>query len=164
MNVRFSDYGTPAFPALAFCLEGDRGRTYGRNYLCLLLRSELGAQEGLGLVPTHLRDLALERETAGLGIDYTAFGSSVAACFERAARLHPHRTAICCQLGDISYAELNAGANCLAHRLLESGGNVGDRVAILMPQDRRIFLAIIATLKTGRIVLVLNGGDHACAH
>jgi acyl-coenzyme A synthetase/AMP-(fatty) acid ligase len=28
-----------------------------------------------------------------------------------------------------------------------------------MPQDRRIFLAIIATLKTGRIVLVLNGGD-----
>jgi acyl-coenzyme A synthetase/AMP-(fatty) acid ligase len=28
-----------------------------------------------------------------------------------------------------------------------------------MPQDRRIFLAIIATLKAGRIVLVLNGGD-----
>lgn len=115
---------------------------------------------GLGLVPTHLRDLALERETrAGLGIDYTAFGSSVSACFERAARLYPHQTAVCCRSGDISYAELNAGANRLAHRLLESGGNVGERVAILMPQDRRIFLAIIATLKAGRIVLVLNGGD-----
>jgi acyl-CoA synthetase (AMP-forming)/AMP-acid ligase II len=101
---------------------------------------------------------SLERDNRA-GLDYTAFGSSVAACFERAARLHPHRTAVCCRYGDTSYAQLNAGANRLAHRLLESGGNVGDRVAILMPQDRRIFLAIIATLKAGRIVLVLNGGD-----
>src|SRR5262249_51652484 len=99
----------------------------------------------------------LNRET-GAGLDYTAVGSSVAACFERAARLHPHRTAVCCRYGDISYAQLNAGANRVAHRLLDSG-KVGERVAILMPQDRRIFLAIIAALKAGRIVLVLNRSD-----
>ena len=97
--------------------------------------------------------------TACPSIDYIAFGASVPACFERAAGLYPNRIAVHCRLGEISYADLNAAANRLARRIIESGGRVGDRVAILMPQDRRIFIAMLAALKAGRIVVVLNGQD-----
>src|SRR5262249_1632894 len=93
-----------------------------------------------------------------MGVDYTAWGTSVPACFERAARLYPTRVAICCRLGEINYSDLNGAANRLAH-LIKSRGSVGDRVAILMPQDRRIFLTMLAALKAGRIVVVLNGED-----
>ena len=64
-----------------------------------------------------------------------------------------------CRLGEISYADLNQAANRLAHRIIDWGGQVGDRVAMLIPQDRRIFIAMLAALKAGRIVLVHNGED-----
>ena len=105
----------------------------------------------------RIADLATA--TACPSIDYIAFGASVPACFERAAGLYPNRIAVHCRLGEITYADLNAAANRLAHRILESGGRVGDRVALLMPQDRRIFIAMLAALKAGRIVVVLNGQD-----
>ena len=71
---------------------------------------------------------------AGLGaqrparwsIDYTAFGASLPACFERAAGLYPDRIAVHCRLGEISYADLNEAADRLAQRIIESGGRVGE--------------------------------------
>ncbi len=74
-------------------------------------------------------------------------------------RSYPNRIAVHCRLGEISYADLNQAADRLAHRIIDWGGRVGDRVAILIPQDRRIFIAMLAALKAGRIVLVLNGQD-----
>ncbi len=105
--------------------------------------------------------IAVQRvgSTARSWIEYTAFGKSLPKCFERAAGLYPNRVAVHCRLGEITYAELNAAADRLAHRILESGGRVGDRVAIMMPQDRRIFIAMLATLKARRIVVVLNKED-----
>jgi len=84
------------------------------------------------------------RTTARSRLDYTAFGACLPKCFERTAGLYPNRIAVHCRLGEITYADLNAAANRLAHRILESGGQVGDRVALLMPQDRRIFIAMLA--------------------
>ena len=106
----------------------------------------------------RIAELGVET-TARLSIDYTTFGASVPACFERAADLYPNRIAVHCRLGEITYADLNEAANRLAHRIVESGGRAGDRVAILMPQDRRIFIAMLASLKARRIVVVLNGQD-----
>lgn len=99
-----------------------------------------------------------KRPTPG-GIDYLAHGPSAAAGFEWTAHHYPERIAVCCPLGEISYAELNAAANRLAHRFLAGKGQRGDRVAILMPQDRRLFVAMLGALKAGRIVLILNGAD-----
>jgi amino acid adenylation domain-containing protein len=92
-------------------------------------------------------------------IDYTALGASMPACFERAARLYPDRIAVHCRLGAITYAELNHAADRLARRIIASGRLLGDRVAILMPQDRRSFIAMLAALKAGCVVVVLNGQD-----
>ena len=95
----------------------------------------------------------------GSAINYLAFGTSVPAYFERCARLDPTATAIRCRLGEISYEELNAAANRLAHRILSTRGNPGDRVAILMPQDRRAFVAMLGVLKAKRVAVFLNGAD-----
>lgn len=82
----------------------------------------------------------------------------IPAHFERAVTRHPGNVAVRCRLGAITYLELNEAAERLADRLLETG-RVGDRVALLMPQDRRIFVAMIGALKAGRIVFVLNSRD-----
>ena len=99
------------------------------------------------------------QSTRQAGINYTAFGKSVPAHFERSVRFNPKQTALRCRLGEISYEELNAAANRAAHRILSTGGKPGDRVALLMPQDRRAFLAMLGGLKAKRIVLLLNSTD-----
>lgn len=83
---------------------------------------------------------------------------SIPACFERIAARYPNRIAVARQTSAITYAELNAAANRLADQILPYGGP-GDRVAILMPQDEQIFVAMIAGLKAARIVLILNPDD-----
>jgi len=88
----------------------------------------------------------------------TADATSVASCFERTASLYGGRVAVACALGKITYTDLNQAANRLAHRLAKIGG-VGDRVAVLMPQDRRIFIGMLAALKTGRVFVILNAQD-----
>ncbi|MCC6983843.1 MAG: AMP-binding protein [Bauldia sp.] len=93
-----------------------------------------------------------------MGIELSAIAATIPAHFERAARLHPDNIAVRCRLGSISYRELDEAADRLADRLLRTG-RPGDRVALLMPQDRRIFIAMVAALKAGRIVFVLNGRD-----
>ena len=83
---------------------------------------------------------------------------SVPALFESFAHSHADRVAVSCRLGEITYGALNEHANRIARRLLERG-DTGDRIALLMPQDRRIFAAMIGLLKAGRIALVLNRFD-----
>ncbi len=118
--------------------------------------AKLGARrQERGVLSTVPARIAVRRTW----IDYTAFGASLPRCFERIAGLYSDRIAVHCRLGEITYAELNAAANRVAHRILESGGQLGDRVAIMMPQDRRIFIALLAALKAGRIVVVLNAQD-----
>ena len=49
----------------------------------------------------------------------------------------------------LSYAELNARANQLAHRLLDYGAGRGQCVAIVAPRGIEMLLAQLATLKAG---------------
>ncbi len=88
----------------------------------------------------------------------TEFGGSIPHYFEKVARAHRQRTAIVSAAGEYTYEALNLAANRLAHRLA-SVGQRGDRVALLLPHDRDIFVAILATLKSGRIFVVLNPLD-----
>jgi amino acid adenylation domain-containing protein len=79
--------------------------------------------------------------------------------FERMAATHPSRIALGSSGWQPTYAELNAAANRLAHALLGRGGKQGDRVAILMRHDTPVIAAMLAALKAGRIVVVLNASD-----
>lgn len=85
---------------------------------------------------------------------------SIPACFEKISALYPARTAIGSGEWQPAYGELNAAANRLAQVLIPRGV-AGDRVALLLRQDGQLVAAILAVLKAGRIVVVLNPGDPA---
>jgi len=76
----------------------------------------------------------------------------------RHARAAPDRPAIVAGDAVLTYGALDAEADRLAHRLAEAGGK-GDRVAHLLADGPAVFVALLATLKTGRINHVLNHRD-----
>ena len=84
---------------------------------------------------------------------------SLPARFERQAILYPSRTALGSGVWQPTYEELNAAANRLAWCLLSHGGARGDRIAVLMRHDTPLIAAVLAVLKGGRTVVVLNPTD-----
>ena len=93
-----------------------------------------------------------------MGLTSLDIDGSVPSHFETIARRYPDRLAVICDTGELTYGELNLAANQLAHRLLRSG-HIGDRVALLPSADSSMFAAMLAALKAGRMVAVLNPGD-----
>ncbi|HEU0053345.1 MAG TPA: amino acid adenylation domain-containing protein, partial [Longimicrobium sp.] len=73
----------------------------------------------------------------------------VHALFEAQAERTPRAEALSFDGASLTYAELNAAANRLAHRLLERGAGPGDRVALLMPRCTELVVAELAVLKAG---------------
>jgi long-chain acyl-CoA synthetase len=75
---------------------------------------------------------------------------------EQAAARAPGRTAIVCGDRRISYADLEADANRLAHAFLERGIERGDRVAICLENSIEAAIAIFATLKAGAVFMPIH--------
>jgi amino acid adenylation domain-containing protein len=80
-------------------------------------------------------------------------GASARPCFhdlfeEQAARV-PHRTALVCRDVSLTYAELNAAANRLAHHLRAAGVGPGRCVALLMERSAEMIVGLLGILKAG---------------
>ncbi|MBB6421374.1 non-ribosomal peptide synthetase [Streptomyces sp. AK010] len=74
---------------------------------------------------------------------------------EQAAR-HPHATALTFGDEHLSYAELDARANRLAHRLRGLGAGRDRLVAIRMPRGIEMIVAVLGVLKAGAAYLPLD--------
>lgn len=68
----------------------------------------------------------------------------------------PDKTALVCDHRRVSYAEVEAGANRVAHALRGMGVQRGDRVVILLPNTVETVLSIFGTLKAGSVFVVIN--------
>src|SRR5207248_662752 len=71
-----------------------------------------------------------------------------------AARAFPNRPAIVFFGQKISYSELDRVSNRFAHALRELGVNIGDRVAILLPNVPQCVIAFYGALKAGAVVVL----------
>jgi long-chain acyl-CoA synthetase len=71
-----------------------------------------------------------------------------------AAREFPDRPAIIFFGQKISYRELDLLSNRFAHALREAGIQVGDRVAIMLPNVPQCIIAFYGTLKAGAVVVL----------
>src|SRR5437879_3848427 len=94
-----------------------------------------------------------------VGRDPFQLDESLPARFARVAQAHGCRTALVSDVWQLSYRELNETANRWGLELLNRGGALGDRVAILMRHDAPLIAAMLCVLKVGRIVVVLNPTD-----
>ncbi len=76
--------------------------------------------------------------------------------FERQAAAQPDAVAIVCEGRSVTYAELNARANRLAHELIEFGVTPDDRVAICTERDLDMVVGLLGTLKAGGAYLPVD--------
>jgi fatty-acyl-CoA synthase len=74
----------------------------------------------------------------------------------KAALLHPERTALVTPEGEVSYGELERSVSHAAALLRSRGVGAGDRVGILMLNDRRFLELLFASGRIGAIAVPLN--------
>ncbi|HEX8361310.1 MAG TPA: amino acid adenylation domain-containing protein, partial [Longimicrobium sp.] len=74
---------------------------------------------------------------------------AVHTLFEARAARTPGATALVHGGESLTYDELNARANCLAHYLRARGVRAGERVAVLVPRSAELVIAELAVLKAG---------------
>ncbi len=77
---------------------------------------------------------------------------------ERGAALWPDKVALISGQKRITYSELEAQANRLAHALVERGVERGDRVAILLENSIEVAAAVFGVLKADAVFMVLPPG------
>jgi Condensation domain/AMP-binding enzyme len=84
--------------------------------------------------------------------------------FEEQAERTPDAIAVICGTQLVTYAQLNARANRLAHYLKARGGGPEQVIALLDRRGIDLLTAIIAVMKTGGAYLPLNPNDPAKRH
>jgi long-chain acyl-CoA synthetase len=74
----------------------------------------------------------------------------------QSAQRAPEKAAVVCGSARYSYRQLEEQSNRLAHRLMDSGVQLGDRVAICLENSLNTIVSIFAVLKTGGVIVVVN--------
>jgi amino acid adenylation domain-containing protein len=60
-----------------------------------------------------------------------------------------------------TYAQLNARANAVAHRLIQLGASVGDRIPLIMDKSEEMMSVILGVIKAGAAYVPLSPGNNA---
>ncbi|MFE2286473.1 amino acid adenylation domain-containing protein [Streptomyces sp. NPDC059443] len=82
--------------------------------------------------------------------------ATLAALFEARAHEAPDRIAVADDTGELTYAELNAGANRLAHHLIAAGAGPETTVALALPRSAAWLTALLAVSKAGGAYLSVD--------
>ena len=83
---------------------------------------------------------------------------SLPGLVERQAARTPGATAVLSQSGQLTYAELNARVNRLAHYLIRLGVGPERLVALALPRGEPVLVALLAVAKTGAAYLPIDPG------
>ena len=167
LGVVWIDAAPAPFSAELCWIEGDRG---GRAELrvapaladsgtaALLARTFAAVVAAAAVAPDDaVLDLALDGEPSVLvGGSSLHDGAGVAAMFERAAAAAPSAEALVAHDATLTYAELNARANRLAHRLRALGVGRDSTVALCMERSTHSIVGLLGAIKAGGAYLPLN--------
>ncbi|MFD7734054.1 amino acid adenylation domain-containing protein, partial [Kitasatospora phosalacinea] len=143
------DYATALFDADTVAALADR--------LVRLLRA-VTADPGLPLHAYEVLDPA-ERdrlERWGTGPDADLPGPAFPELFAAQVRRTPDAPAVRDPRAVLTYRELDARADALARRLVAHGVGPEDRVAVALPRDGGLVVALLAVLKAGAAYLPLD--------
>jgi amino acid adenylation domain-containing protein len=81
---------------------------------------------------------------------------SIVPRFEQQTAVTPDHAAVVCEDRSLTYAELNAAANRVAHFLHAQGVGPEDRVAILLERSVEMIVALLGVLKSGAAYVGLD--------
>ncbi|GAA4238441.1 hypothetical protein GCM10022254_54400 [Actinomadura meridiana] len=84
--------------------------------------------------------------------------TTLPALIEARAARTPDRVAVTDDAAEVTYAELDARANRLAHRLIEQGAGPGRVVAVAVPRSVELMVGLLAVLKAGAAYLPIDTG------
>ncbi|RKH41422.1 non-ribosomal peptide synthetase, partial [Corallococcus sicarius] len=122
-----------------------------RDYATLLeaLPGQLDAPvEGLPLVSGEERRRVLEA-WSGASVTGGFSEQSIPERFARQVARAPDALAVVSETASLTYAQLEARSNQLAHHLRASGIAGGSRVAVLLPRSPELIVSLLAVLKAG---------------
>jgi amino acid adenylation domain-containing protein len=108
--------------------------------------SNINAQPG--------RSLPVPREWIGFEAPYP--NRTVQALFEEQAERTPTAVALICGAIRLSYRDLNARANRIAHQLLALGAGPGKGVAMLLDRSPDLIAALLGILKSGAYYIPMD--------
>lgn len=92
----------------------------------------------------------------GLGADAIPTSADPASWFVQQAAAMPDQIAVIDEYGSTGYRELSAMAESLRHRLVESGVEAGDRVAVLSHRTAHLPASYLAVLAAGAAIVPLD--------
>ncbi|MFK3721581.1 non-ribosomal peptide synthase/polyketide synthase [Pseudomonas fulva] len=144
------------FAGEAFDAQGMAG--IGAN-LAHVLAQMVEGQDGLCLGELSLLDDGRARAPVqDWGLPAGQYPSLAPAhvLIEQQARRVPHNVALITETTQLTYAELNAAANRLAHRLIAFGVGPEVRVGISLERDAPLIIALLAVLKAGSAYVPLD--------
>ncbi|MGY3131094.1 amino acid adenylation domain-containing protein [Bradyrhizobium sp. USDA 4501] len=129
-----------------------------RGYLLALLRAMAAdAQQEVGcidILPAEERSYLLEE------LNRTAAPYPSERCihelFEAQVQKAPEAVALVCEDERLSYGELNARANRLAHHLIALGIKPGNRIATVLDRSAALVVAQLAILKAGGVYVPID--------
>ncbi|MFI7101823.1 non-ribosomal peptide synthase/polyketide synthase [Streptomyces sp. NPDC050161] len=109
---------------------------------------------------THI-DVITPAERTGLLADRNVTerqlpGGSLPGLFAEQAARTPQNVAVVFEERELTYAELDARSNRLAHYLIGQGVGPEDRVAVALPRSEQLIVALLAVLKTGAAYLPID--------
>ncbi|HET7462338.1 MAG TPA: condensation domain-containing protein, partial [Longimicrobium sp.] len=137
------EYATALFDAATV----ERHREHLRTVLRGMVADDRQPVDRLPILPEAERRQVVEEWNA-TDAAYPA-EACVHELFERQAARAPVAAAVMHEERSLTYAELNARANRLAHALRDAGVAPGARVAILLPRSAELVVAELAILKAG---------------
>ena len=160
---------TPFVAELSWLADGDRSQAELRIaadvHAAGLVAGALAAVVAAAAADTSLAvlDLPLSLDDAPgttlsvfFGPPSLAPDATAADLFEQQAGLHPDRIALVASGVALSYAELNARANQVAHRLRSLGVGPGANVGLCFERSAHSIVAVLGTLKAGGAYVPLN--------
>ncbi|HEX8362163.1 MAG TPA: amino acid adenylation domain-containing protein, partial [Longimicrobium sp.] len=143
-------YATALFDAATV----ERHLGYLRAVLAAMVADDAQPVDSIPLLSADERRQVVEGWNA-TAADYPA-GLCVHQLFEAQAELTPGAVAVVCDGASLTYAELNARANRLAHHLRELGVGPDARVAVCSARTPELVAGLLAILKAGGAYVPLD--------
>ncbi|WP_323858356.1 non-ribosomal peptide synthetase [Xenorhabdus doucetiae] len=132
------------------------------DYMQQVLESLVGALENTPNMPIRALEILPEAERTLLLTTWNATGASypetlcIHQLFEQRVEKTPDAIALVYENQSLSYAELNAQANRVAHQLIQLGVEPDQRVAMCVSRSLAMVIGVLAILKAGGVYVPLD--------